>query len=79
MRWKLAKLIGGSTWQSLARGAARLETDFLKGEIALLGRQHGVPAPLNAGLQRLAAEAARERWTPCSLTVDELLRRLASS
>jgi 2-dehydropantoate 2-reductase len=70
---------GGSTWQSLARGASQLETDYLNGEITLLGRQYGVPTPLNAGLQRLAAEAVRERWAPGSLSAEELLRRLASS
>jgi 2-dehydropantoate 2-reductase len=44
---------GGSTWQSLARGAPRLETDYLNGEIVLLGRRHGRPTPVNDALQRL--------------------------
>ena len=70
---------GGSTWQSLARGASQLETDFLNGEIVLQGRLHGVPTPLNAGLQRLGAQATRERWAPASLSIDELLRRLESA
>ena len=35
---------GGSTWQSLARGSG-VETDYLNGEIALLGRLYGVPTP----------------------------------
>ena len=55
---------GGSTWQSLARGAAMLETDYLNGEIALLGRLHGVPTPVNERLQLLAAESVRERRAP---------------
>ena len=45
---------GGSTWQSLARGAP-VETDHLNGEVVLLGRLHGVPTPVNAALQQLAA------------------------
>lgn len=48
---------GGSTWQSLARGQGTVETDLLNGEIALLGRLHGVPTPLNARLQRWMAAA----------------------
>ena len=41
-----------------ARGAAANEIDWLNGEIVLLGRQHGVPTPVNAMLQRLARTAA---------------------
>jgi 2-dehydropantoate 2-reductase len=42
-----------STWQSLQRGTT-LETDYLNGEIVLLGRLHGVPTPVNADIQRRA-------------------------
>jgi len=62
---------GGSTWQSLARGGS-LEVDFLNGEIALLGRQHGVPTPINAGLQRLANAAARAGARPGQMALAEL-------
>jgi 2-dehydropantoate 2-reductase len=68
---------GGSTWQSLARASGSIETDYLNGEIALLGRLHGVPTPVNELLQRLAAEAARERRPPGGASEDELLRMLA--
>lgn len=40
-----------STWQSLQRGRS-LETDYLNGEIVLLGRLHGVPTPVNTDIQR---------------------------
>jgi len=63
---------GGSTWQSLVRGATRLETDYLNGEIAMLGRLHGVPTPVNEGLQWLAAEGARTRRAPGSMTIAEM-------
>ncbi len=33
---------GGSSWQSLRRGTGTIETDYLNGEIVLLGREHGV-------------------------------------
>ena len=52
---------GGSSWQSLNRGTGTIEADYLNGEIALLGRLHGVPTPLNDLLQRLANGFARER------------------
>ncbi|QNP69498.1 ketopantoate reductase family protein [Streptomyces roseirectus] len=65
---------GGSSWQSLARGTGSIEADYLNGEIALLGRLHGVPTPLNSLLQRLANEFARARRPAGSLPVEELLR-----
>ncbi|MGC4893241.1 ketopantoate reductase family protein [Micromonospora sp. DT31] len=52
---------GGSTWQSLARGAGSVETDHLNGEIVLLGRLHGVPTPANAAVQAAVRRAARDR------------------
>jgi len=67
---------GGSSWQSLARASGSIETDFLNGEVALLGRLHGVPTPRNAALQRLAGRLARERRPPGSLSPDELRRAL---
>lgn len=66
---------GGSTWQSLARGHA-LEVDYLNGEIALLGRLHGIATPVNTGLQRLANAAARAGARPETLTLAELEARL---
>lgn len=37
---------GGSSWQSIARGAGQ-ESDYLNGEIVLLGRLAGVATPVN--------------------------------
>lgn len=64
---------GGSTWQSLARGAGAAEADTLNGEIVLLARLHGVDAPVNVALQQLVGRAAREGWQPGSLTPAEIL------
>ncbi len=66
---------GGSSWQSLARGAGSIETDYLNGEISLLGALHGVPTSYNRMLQETAAEAARERRVPGSYSVEELVER----
>lgn len=51
----------GSTAQSLARGAAAAEGDYLNGEIVLLGRTHGVATPANLALQRLVRRAVDAR------------------
>ena len=70
---------GGSTWQSLARGAGSVEVDFLNGEIVLLGRLHAVPTPVNAMLQRVVKRMAREGRAPGSMTEEELERELRAS
>jgi len=67
---------GGSTWQSLARGAGSIETDYLTGEVVLLGRLHGVPTPASALMQHLAAEAVAARRPPGHLPAAEVLTRL---
>jgi 2-dehydropantoate 2-reductase len=64
---------GSSTWQSLARGTGAVETDYLNGEIVLVGRLHGVPTPVNAALCRLAAEQVRGGAAPGELSVDDVL------
>jgi 2-dehydropantoate 2-reductase len=68
---------GGSTWQSLARGAGSIEVDFLNGEITLLGRLHEVPTPANETLQVLADRMAREHQQPGSITPDEVRAEIA--
>jgi 2-dehydropantoate 2-reductase len=68
---------GGSSWQSLARGAGSIESDYLNGEIVLIGREHDVPTPANALLQRLANDLALSHAPPGSVPVDDVLERLA--
>jgi 2-dehydropantoate 2-reductase len=64
---------GGSSWQSLTRGTGSIEADYLNGEIVLLGREFGVPTPVNEVLQRLANRAASDRRAPGGLTPTEVL------
>ena len=66
---------GSSTRQSLARGARTVETDYLNGEVVLLGRLHGVPTPVNAALCELSARHVRERRAPGTLPAEEVLAR----
>lgn len=63
---------GSSTWQSLMRGHTTLETDYLNGEIILLGRLHGVPTPLNAVVRRLANGLAAGGEKPGRYTVADV-------
>jgi len=69
---------GGSSWQSLTRRSGTIETDYLNGEIVLLGRTHAVPTPVNSLLQRLANQSAREGRQPGALSVDQFLALLAA-
>ncbi|WP_022882313.1 ketopantoate reductase family protein [Gryllotalpicola ginsengisoli] len=64
--------VGGSTWQSLARGSGSVETDYLNGEIVRIARMEGVAAPVNEALQREARRAAAEGRPAGSLTPDRL-------
>ncbi|MEY2475466.1 MAG: 2-dehydropantoate 2-reductase [Actinomycetota bacterium] len=67
---------GGSSWQSLARGTGAIEVDYLNGEIVLLGRQYGVPTPINTALQRIANRLARDRIPPGTVTLEEIGREI---
>ncbi len=70
--------LGGSSWQSLARGTGNIETDYLNGEVVLLGRLHGVPTPANAVCQALARRMVKEGRAVGSFDCDyvaELIRQ----
>ena len=68
--------LGGSTWQSLARGTGNVETDYLNGEIVLIAREHGLSAPLNARLAALVRQAAARGEGASTMSLDELRERL---
>lgn len=61
---------GGSTWQSLSRGSSGIETDYLNGEIVLLGRLHGVPTPVNQALVNVMREMTFQRYLPGSFDAE---------
>jgi thiosulfate/3-mercaptopyruvate sulfurtransferase len=62
---------GNSTRQSLTR-AAEPETDYLDGEIVLLGRLHGVPVPATAAIQARLHRALAEGTPAGSLDDTDL-------
>ncbi len=69
--------IGSSSAQSLARGAGSIETDYLNGEIVLLGRLNGVTVTANALFAELSAKLAAKGGKPGSVTATEIDRLLA--
>lgn len=69
---------GSSTLQSILRGHDITEVDYLNGEIALLGRLHGVPTPMNAAVRELATRMAGERREPGSVSLEEVRATAAS-
>lgn len=64
---------GGSSWQSVARGTGNIETDYLNGEIVLLGRLHGVPTPANEACQSLAWRLVNERLGVGAFQCDQVM------
>ncbi|MHB1987683.1 MAG: ketopantoate reductase family protein [Acidimicrobiales bacterium] len=70
---------GGSSWQSLERGTGNIESDYLNGEIVLLGRIHSVATPVNAFLQELANRLAREHMAAGSVPIEEISEQLGSA
>ena len=71
-----AHRFGGSSTQSLQRGTPSIETDYLNGEIVLLGRLHGVPAPVNAYLVALGQRLIAERLGPGEVSREEVAAAL---
>jgi 2-dehydropantoate 2-reductase len=69
---------GGSSWQSLARATGSIESDYLNGEIVLLGRLHGVATPVNELLRDRALEAARAGRPPGAARAETALEQLAT-
>ncbi|MCW2603825.1 MAG: 2-dehydropantoate 2-reductase, partial [Pseudonocardiales bacterium] len=64
---------GGSTWQSVQRGQGQVETDYLNGEIVLLGRLHGVDTPMNERIQLAMATFVRSGAAAGTLPATALL------
>jgi 2-dehydropantoate 2-reductase len=64
--------LGGSTWQSLMKGAPTLESDYFSGQIVLLGRLHSVPTPANMFLQQLARRLMQKEIAVASMSAEQL-------
>ncbi|HTJ55980.1 MAG TPA: 2-dehydropantoate 2-reductase N-terminal domain-containing protein [Devosiaceae bacterium] len=69
--------VGSSTTQSLARHTGSIETDYLNGEIVLLGRLNDVPTPVNVYFSGLAQRMIGEKLKPRSISPSEVQRELA--
>jgi 2-dehydropantoate 2-reductase len=64
--------LGGSTWQSLMKGAGSVETDYFNGEILLLARLHGLHAPANEFLQQFTMRLLRGEVPAGSMSTEQL-------
>ncbi|TPI43421.1 ketopantoate reductase family protein [Mesorhizobium sp. B3-1-6] len=71
--------VGSSTLQSIVRGTGSLETDFLNGEIVLLGRLNGMATPVNSALCKLSIELASGRMRPQSAGDDTIVSMIGGS
>jgi len=70
---------GGSTTQSLARSTGSIETDYLNGEIVLLGRLFGVPVPANGYFVQLSSEMVRDKVGPGLVPLERVLAGLRAA
>jgi 2-dehydropantoate 2-reductase len=68
---------GSSSAQSLQRATGTIESDYLNGEIVLLGRLHRIETPVNTALAQLARRMARERLQPGALGEAAVAEQLA--
>lgn len=60
---------GGSSAQSVLRGAGSIETDYLNGEIVLMGARLGIPVPYNRAVAELTADAMARGAAPGAVTL----------
>ncbi|WP_214107963.1 ketopantoate reductase family protein [Acrocarpospora catenulata] len=63
---------GGSSWQSLAKSSGTIESPYINGEIALLGRLHNIPTPINTTLQTQSTRHAQQHLPPASMPLPTL-------
>ena len=69
------EITAGSSWQSLKRSTGDIETEYLNGEISLLGRMNKISTPYNDFFVILAREFVRDRRQPGSMPLEEFLTR----
>lgn len=70
---------GSSSIQSLLRGTGSIETEFLNGEIVMLGRLYGVKTPANAAFVRVARQMVRDGIAPGDFPEAEIARFASES
>lgn len=68
--------VGGSSWQSLARGTGSIESAFINGEVLMLARTYGVDVPANLLLYVLGVKAAATGQKPGTMTEEDLFALL---
>lgn len=61
------------------RGTGDIETDYLNGEIVLLGRMHGVPTPANDLIQQMARQFVSTGRAPGTVRATAILDQLGGA
>jgi 2-dehydropantoate 2-reductase len=56
----------------LSRNTGNVETDYFNGEIVRLAHRHGIAAPINAALARVARAAVRNGHGPSRYSATQL-------
>ena len=69
---------GGSSWQSVTRRTGDVETDYLNGEIVLVGRTLGIPTPYNTAIQKLARATVRDGRPPGWCTASQVIAEVTT-
>lgn len=69
--------IGSSSAQSLARQSGSIETNYLNGEIVLLGRLHNVPVPANTYFCDLAQHMVDNAISPGTISPEQVKKDIA--
>lgn len=68
--------VHNSTWQDLYLKRPHIEAEYFHGPIIALGREHGVPTPLNATMLEIARSCHAAQAGPESLRLKEVLDRV---
>jgi 2-dehydropantoate 2-reductase len=74
-----SRRMGGSSWQSIFRGTGSIESDYLNGEIVLLGHLYGIPTPANSVLQQMAIRLAKEGGKVGSVSLEEVRKQIVKA
>ncbi len=72
-------LLRPSTWQDVYLKRGRTELDSFYGEIVRLGKERGIPTPINQTLFDIVEEMVQKGEAPGKYTLDEVIERLEAA
>jgi 2-dehydropantoate 2-reductase len=66
-----------STWQDLYLKRPHIEAEYFHGPVIAMGREHGIPTPLNAAMLQVAARCHESKSGPESLRLSDVIAVVA--